>query len=57
VRQRLSQALHHPEVMAMPETGDLQGLALAVWCRRLVRSRVFEPGRYATRRSPMSARS
>ena len=57
VRQRLSQALHHPEVMAMSATGSLQGLAVEGWCRRLARSRVYEPGRYSTRRSPMSARS
>ena len=31
VRQRLSQALHHPEVMAIPETGYLKGLAVEVW--------------------------
>ena len=57
MRQRLSQALHHPEVMAMPEIGSLQGLAVEVWCRRLVRSIVYEPRRYETRRSPMSALS
>jgi 23S rRNA (cytosine1962-C5)-methyltransferase len=31
VRQRLSQALHHPEVMAIPETGYLKGIAVEVW--------------------------
>jgi 23S rRNA (cytosine1962-C5)-methyltransferase len=31
VRQRLSQALHHPESMAIPETGYLKGLAVEVW--------------------------
>jgi 23S rRNA (cytosine1962-C5)-methyltransferase len=31
VRQRLSQALHHPEVMAIPETGYLKGMAIEVW--------------------------
>jgi 23S rRNA (cytosine1962-C5)-methyltransferase len=31
VRQRLSQALHHPEVMAIPETSYLKGLAVEVW--------------------------
>jgi 23S rRNA (cytosine1962-C5)-methyltransferase len=31
VRQRLSQALHHPEVMAIPETGYLKGMAVEVW--------------------------
>jgi 23S rRNA G2069 N7-methylase RlmK/C1962 C5-methylase RlmI len=31
VRQRLSQALHHPEVMAIPETAYLKGLAVEVW--------------------------
>ena len=31
VRQRLSQALHHPEVMAIPETGYLKGLAVVAW--------------------------
>jgi len=31
VRQRLSQALHHPEVLAIPETGYLKGLAVEVW--------------------------
>ena len=30
VRQRLSQALHHPEVMAMPETAYLKGLMVEV---------------------------
>jgi 23S rRNA (cytosine1962-C5)-methyltransferase len=30
-RQRLSQALHHPEVMGIPETGYLKGLAVEVW--------------------------
>ena len=57
VRQRLSQALHHPEVMAVPETGSLQSLAVEVWYRRLVRSSVYEPGRCYTRRSPMRALS
>jgi len=52
-----AQALHHPEVMAMPETGSWQGLAVEVGCRRLVRSRVYEPGRCETRRSPMRALS
>jgi 23S rRNA (cytosine1962-C5)-methyltransferase len=31
VRHRLSQALHHPEVMAIPETSYLKGLAVEVW--------------------------
>jgi 23S rRNA (cytosine1962-C5)-methyltransferase len=31
VRQRLSQAAHHPEVMAIPETSYLKGLAIEVW--------------------------
>lgn len=31
VRQRLSQALHHPEVVAIPETGYLKGIAVEVW--------------------------
>jgi len=31
VRQRLSQALHHPEVMAIPETSYLKGMAVEVW--------------------------
>jgi 23S rRNA (cytosine1962-C5)-methyltransferase len=31
VRQRLGQALHHPEVMAIPETSYLKGLAVEVW--------------------------
>jgi len=31
IRQRLSQALHHPEVMAIPETGYLKGMAVEVW--------------------------
>lgn len=31
VRQRFSQALHHPEVMAIPETQYLKGLAVEVW--------------------------
>ena len=31
VRQRLSQALHHPEVMAIPETGYLKGLVVEAW--------------------------
>jgi 23S rRNA (cytosine1962-C5)-methyltransferase len=31
VRQRFSQALHHPEVMAIPETSYLKGLAVEVW--------------------------
>ena len=31
VRQRLSQALHHPEVMAIPETGYLKGMVVEVW--------------------------
>ncbi len=31
VRQRLGQALHHPEVMAIPETSYLKGIAVEVW--------------------------
>ena len=31
VRQRLSQAAHHPEVMAIPETGYLKGLVVESW--------------------------
>jgi 23S rRNA (cytosine1962-C5)-methyltransferase len=31
VRQRLSQAGHHPEVLSIPETGYLKGLAVEVW--------------------------
>jgi 23S rRNA (cytosine1962-C5)-methyltransferase len=31
VRQRLSQAAHHPEIMAIPETSYLKGLAVEVW--------------------------
>jgi 23S rRNA (cytosine1962-C5)-methyltransferase len=31
VRQRLSQAAHHPEVLAIPETGYLKGLVVEVW--------------------------
>lgn len=31
VRQRLSQALHHPEVVTIPETGYLKGLVVEVW--------------------------
>jgi 23S rRNA (cytosine1962-C5)-methyltransferase len=31
VRQRLGQALHHPEVLTVPETGYLKGLAVEVW--------------------------
>jgi len=31
VRQRLSQALHHPEVMAIPETAYLKGIAVEVF--------------------------
>ncbi|MGE3539127.1 MAG: class I SAM-dependent rRNA methyltransferase [Candidatus Tectimicrobiota bacterium] len=31
VRQRLSQALHHPEVLTIPETGYLKGLVVEVW--------------------------
>ena len=31
VRQRLSQAVHHPEVLAIPETSYLKGLAVEVW--------------------------
>jgi 23S rRNA (cytosine1962-C5)-methyltransferase len=31
VRQRLSQALHHPEVIAIPETAYLKGIAVEVW--------------------------
>jgi len=31
VRQRLSQALHHPEVMVIPETAYLKGLVVEVW--------------------------
>lgn len=31
VRQRFSQAGHHPEVMSIPETGYLKGLAVEVW--------------------------
>jgi 23S rRNA (cytosine1962-C5)-methyltransferase len=31
VRQRLSQAGHHPEVLTIPETSYLKGLAVEVW--------------------------
>lgn len=31
VRQRFSQAAHHPEVLSIPETGYLKGLAVEVW--------------------------
>jgi 23S rRNA (cytosine1962-C5)-methyltransferase len=31
LRQRLSQAAHHPEVLAVPETSYLKGLAVEVW--------------------------
>ena len=31
VRQRLNQAAHHPEVMAIPETSYLKGLAVESW--------------------------
>lgn len=31
VRQRFSQATHHPEVLSIPETGYLKGLAVEVW--------------------------
>lgn len=31
VRQRLSQAGHHPEVISIPETGYLKGLVVEVW--------------------------
>lgn len=31
VRQRLSQALHHPEALAIPETSYLKGLAAEAW--------------------------
>jgi 23S rRNA (cytosine1962-C5)-methyltransferase len=31
VRQRLGQALHHPEVLTIPETSYLKGLAVEVW--------------------------
>jgi len=31
VRQRLSQALHHPEVMAIPETAYVKVLAVEIW--------------------------
>jgi 23S rRNA (cytosine1962-C5)-methyltransferase len=31
VRQRLGQAAHHPEVMAIPETGYLKGMVVEVW--------------------------
>lgn len=31
VRQRLGQALHHPEVMAIPETAYLKGMVVEVW--------------------------
>lgn len=31
VRQRLSQAAHHPEVIAIPETGYLKGMVAEVW--------------------------
>jgi 23S rRNA (cytosine1962-C5)-methyltransferase len=30
IRQRLRQALHHPEVMAIPETAYVKGLAVGV---------------------------
>ena len=31
VRQRFGQAAHHPEVISIPETGYLKGLAVEVW--------------------------
>jgi 23S rRNA (cytosine1962-C5)-methyltransferase len=31
LRQRLSQAAHHPEVLTVPETSYLKGLAVEVW--------------------------
>ena len=31
VRQRFSQAAHHPEMLSIPETGYLKGLAVEVW--------------------------
>ena len=31
VRQRLGQAAHHPEVLTVPETGYLKGIAVEVW--------------------------
>ena len=31
IRQRLSQAAHHPEVLNIPETGYLKGLVAEVW--------------------------
>jgi 23S rRNA (cytosine1962-C5)-methyltransferase len=31
LRQRLSQAAHHPEVLAVPETSYMKGLAVEVW--------------------------
>lgn len=31
VRQRLGQAVHHPEVLTVPETGYLKGIAVEVW--------------------------
>lgn len=31
VRQRLSQAAHHPEVMTIPETGYLKGIVVEAW--------------------------
>jgi 23S rRNA (cytosine1962-C5)-methyltransferase len=31
VRQRLGQALHHPEVLSIPETSYLKGLVVEVW--------------------------
>jgi 23S rRNA (cytosine1962-C5)-methyltransferase len=31
VRQRFSQAGHHPEMLAIPETGYLKGVAVEVW--------------------------
>ena len=31
VRQRFSQAAHHPEMLAIPETGYLKGIAVEVW--------------------------
>lgn len=31
VRQRLSQSVHHPEVLTIPETSYLKGLAVEVW--------------------------
>jgi 23S rRNA (cytosine1962-C5)-methyltransferase len=31
VRQHLGQAAHHPEVLAIPETSYLKGLAVEVW--------------------------